>query len=140
MKTRIFLLITIFLTLIQTTLFPLNFLLLLVIWEGLVSQDFLLKSFLAGVIFDLITATRLGLSSIAFLLVSLLSHLYARKFSKFHLAFLLGILTVSIVIFNFLIFKRFFTKFDLLLVLGFLVFSVVRKFYQSKELEIKLKL
>lgn len=134
-----FFLISIFLSLGQTSLFPLNFLLVLVVWEGLTERDFLFKSFLSGLIFDLISGLRLGISSVAFLLISFLSYLYARKFSKFHFVFLLGILALAILIFNFLVKERFFTSVDGLLVLFFVGFAFFKKFSSSKDFEIKLK-
>lgn len=135
-----FFLISIFLSLIQTTLLPLNFLLVGVIWEGLSSRDFLIKSFLGGLVFDLISGSRLGITSVVFLLISFLSYLYARKFFKFHFVFLLGILALSILIFNFLVKRRFFTGADLFLILFFVGFAFFKKFSSSKDFEIKLKI
>lgn len=139
MTILLFLLSSIFLSLVQATFLPLNFLLLLVVWEGLTSEDFLLKSFLAGLVFDLISDSRLGISSLAFLLIGLLSHLYSRKFSRFHFLFLLGILLLSFLIFNFLTRGKSLEKLDLLLLLLFIAFSFLRKWSRSRDFEIKLR-
>lgn len=140
MTVLIFLLLSVLLSLVQTSLLPFNFLLVLVIWEGLNSRDFLLKSFLAGLLLDLTSGLRLGPSSIAFLLISFLGYLYSHKFSKFHFLFLLGILIFSILIFNFLVKGRFFSRLDGVLVLLFIGFSFFKKWSGSKDFEIKLKL
>lgn len=139
MNLLIFLLVTILLSLLQNAFLPLNFLLVLVIREGLSSKDFLLKSLLAGFLFDLIAGLRLGVSSTAFLLISFLGYLYSRKFSKFHFFFLLGILFISILIFNSLVKGKLFSRLDGVLLLLFVGFSFLKKWSGSKDFEIKLR-
>lgn len=75
MKSILLFLVVFVLSLLQATVLRVNFLLLFVLLQGSYSW-----AFLAGLILDLMTGQRLGLSSLLFLLILFLFQLYSRKY------------------------------------------------------------
>lgn len=89
MKFLIFLVIFL-LSLIQTSFVRINFLLILVLFFAFLGGEVqaLSVAFFAGLIFDLLKGGVLGLSSVGFLLVSLVILLYRQRFLPSHPFFL----------------------------------------------------
>lgn len=83
MKNFLLFLVVFFLSLLQATVLKVNLLLLFVLLKNSYSW-----AFLAGLILDLLTGQRLGLSSLLFLLILFLFHLYSRKYEP-RLSFLI---------------------------------------------------
>lgn len=75
MKNWVFLVVVLLLSLFQSTVWSLNLLLVAVLWLGRYYW-----AFLAGLVYDLLSGERLGLSSLLFLFILLLFRLYLRKF------------------------------------------------------------
>lgn len=135
----VFLVFAIFLSLLQTTVYPLNFLAGLAVYLGLNDKNFLLKTFLLGLVLDLAGSFRLGISSLAFIFVGFLIHLYMGKFSRFHFLFVLFMFFFTLLAYNFLTQRQIFTDSDWCLVLLFMLFYGIKELRQKKELEIKLR-
>ena len=82
MKTYLILIPIFILSLLQASILPLNLLLVLILIRGALKpdrQNFYL-AFWSGLLLDLAQGTPLGLSSLIFLLASLLLFLYSKNF------------------------------------------------------------
>jgi len=76
----LFFLIAVVLSFLQATILPVNLLYLLVIFVTIYQPEFsFLFAFLAGLILDLSKGESLGISSLKFLVVALLSHLIKNR-------------------------------------------------------------
>lgn len=75
MKNLLSFLVLVALVLLQSTVLNLNLLLLFVIWQGRYYW-----AFAAGLLLDLLSGQRLGLSGLLYLFIVLLFRLYSRKF------------------------------------------------------------
>ena len=90
MKTYLILIPIFILSLLQASILPLNLLLVLILIRGALKpdrQNFYL-AFWSGLLLDLAQGTPLGLSSLIFLLASLLLFLYSKKFEAIYAPFL----------------------------------------------------
>lgn len=90
MRVSLFFLAIFFLSLIQVTLVKINFLLVLVLFSAFLGEEVqaLSVAFFAGLVFDFLKGGVLGLSSVGFLLVSLIIFLYRQRFLPNHPLFL----------------------------------------------------
>lgn len=97
MKTIITLFLVLGLSLIQATLLPINFLLILVIALSLGKKapESFLWAFLGGFFLDLFSFKQLGLSSIFFVSLDFLLKLYRQRFSLDHPLVIIFVLVAS---------------------------------------------
>lgn len=122
--------ITIFLTILETTIVPARLILLVVLGVSLLlpEKQSLVFAFLAGLILDLVAGQTLGLSSFGFLIVSLFTSLYRRKFRAQHPAYLLPFTFFSLWLFAEISRQMFFWQSALLNTLLILIFLPLLRF------------
>lgn len=100
----------IFFSFLSTTIISFNLIPLLIISSAVnfsTARAFFL-AFLAGLIFDLVNGNWVGLSSLVFLIMTLVVSFYRAKFRQNHLFYSLIFAFLSLVIINYLSFSNFF--------------------------------
>lgn len=130
MKFFLSFLVVFLLSLFQATVLRLNLLLLFV----LLKNSFL-WAFLAGLILDLLTTQRLGLSSLLFLLILGIFHLYSRKYEP-RLPFLIPF--VFLASFFFAKIEKETWSFWQGVILSLCLFVLKKKFKKEKQLKLDL--
>jgi len=92
-----FILPVVFLALVQSTITSFNLLLFFLLVMAMAGKETesLVFGFLGGILLDLLTGSRLGISSLSFLLAVMAVILYKRKFSSSNLWFWLFIFLLS---------------------------------------------
>lgn len=124
MKYIIGIIILLFFGLIQSSLLPLNLILILVIlFAGncATAKESFVWAFIAGIVRDLLLGSLMGVSSAAFLVIVFFLQLYGRKFKLLNLLYLLPFNIIIYVVFSF-IFKQTVTGLSLL---GSLLFFII---------------
>ncbi|KKR34004.1 MAG: Rod shape-determining protein MreD [Candidatus Gottesmanbacteria bacterium GW2011_GWC2_39_8] len=94
-------------SLIESTIVPFPLTLPVVLALSIVSErQLFLLAFLSGIISDLLTGNSLGLTSVYFLIISLLIFLYRKKFRSQAFLYLLPFTFISVLIYNFLVYME----------------------------------
>lgn len=147
MKEKILLfLLLVFLSLLQSTLFSFNLVLLMVISYGVLRspRTGFFWAVLAGVVLDLVVGKTLGFSSLAFLLIIFLLNLYKTKFQAANFVYLLPFTFLSSGVYNFIRSEPFspvsmiLTALLLFLIWPVMNFWIVEKEKDSLQLPLKI--
>lgn len=124
-----------------SNILPFNFLLLLPFYFVYKNKLFLalIVAFLAGLVFDLVNLSILGLSSLFFLISTLLFFYLLKKTSKDNLIFFTIFIFLNDLIFNYLIFKNLQITYSLLfsgiaLLVFLLIFKTLPRFKKDQEI------
>jgi len=141
-----FLILICFLVLAQTVFFPFNLAMMAVLFLGIVGVEerkVLILSFWSGLILDLFWGGKLGLSSLAFLVLSLAIFAIKRYLAVFRLVTIFFLALFADLSFNFFIFHFF--KFNKSLVSAFIFLFVFflwgrNKMRDGNQLKLELKL
>lgn len=131
MKTYLILIPIFILVIFQASILPLNLLLVLILIRAALQpgqQSFYL-AFWSGLLLDLAQGTPLGLSSLIFLLASLLLFLYSKKFEASYAPFLAVFVFLISLLYNWIVFGYLgWQKSLLLAILAFLFSFLWQKF------------
>lgn len=138
MKYLLYFLILLFFGLLQSTIIPINFLLIFSVLYAINSdsKEGYVWAFSAGFIKDLLTLNSIGPTSVFFLFVVLMLNLYGRKYKLTHINYLLPFITIMILL-SFFLFKVPFNLIQVVFsVVVFVLFSpLIKSFFARFDLD-----